>query len=294
MTARIRPVVVLFRPGESDLASLIGLAGRGWEPVAVLNEGSRSLIDRLGAAHIEVIENTANVGLARALNQGIERVFASGADYVMLLDQDTRPPATMMGDLLERAEQAEAGGARLGCIGPRPVDRKAPANGTRAGPSLASVDTVITSGQVIPRAAHEQVGGMWNELFIDYIDHEWCFRARARGLAVLMAEDVVMPHDMGDSAVGPRGHERIVHRSPTRHFHLVRNALWLQRCAHAPRAWRLGELARLGYRIPTYLAASSDRAATLAAIARGLREGFAGPPGQTYCAASASSSASAG
>lgn len=290
MSARIRPVVVLFRPSAADIASLVGLAAGGWNPVAVINEADRSQVVEIAAAGVDTIANTANVGLARALNQGIEHVFASGADYVMLLDQDTRPPASMMAALLERAEQVVAEGGRLGCIGPRPVDRKASARPPSGRAAPTAVDTVITSGQVIPRTAHDEVGGMWNELFIDCIDHEWCFRARARGLSVLMAQDVAMPHDMGDVAVGPRGHESILHRSPVRHFHIVRNALWMQRCAHIPRAWRLGELARLAYLVPTFLAVSTDRRASADAIRRGWREGLVGPPARSYSAASAASS----
>ena len=82
MSAPIRPVVVLFHPAESDIASLVRLAGRGWQPVAVINDGARRHADRLRAAGVELIENAANVGLARALNQGIERVFGAGSDFV--------------------------------------------------------------------------------------------------------------------------------------------------------------------------------------------------------------------
>lgn len=285
MSARIRPVVVLFHPADADIDSLVALSDRGWNPVAVINAASDHAVVRLRTAGIEVVQNPANQGLARALNQGIERVFATGADYVMLLDQDTRPPAGMLGDLLARAERFVAAGGRLASLGPCPADRKVRGHRTGAAGTVRRVDTIITSGQVIPRTAHAAVGGMWNELFIDYIDHEWCFRAGAAGLETVMAEDVAMPHDMGDAAVGPRGHERIVHRSPVRHFHLVRNALWLQRCAHVPMKWRLGELARLAYRIPTFLAVSTNRRASLAAISHALRDGFAGPGSRSYSAA---------
>lgn len=290
MNPRIRPVVVLFHPGESDIASLLELARRGWHPVVVSNGADAGQLETLRAAGIDLIDNAANLGLAHALNQGIAQVFASGASYVMLLDQDTRPPATLMDELLSRAEGFGAGGGKLACIGPRPVDRKAAEGVVPTTAALRSVQTIITSGKLIPRSAFEQIGGMWNELFIDYIDHEWCFRARAHGFDVLMAEDVAMPHDLGDAAVGPRGHERILHRSPVRHYHLIRNALWMRHCAHVPRGWRLAELARLAYRIPTFLAASTDRARSLSEIRRGLRDGLAGPWSRSYSAASAGAS----
>lgn len=296
LSARIRPVVVLFRPGAADIASLLALGEWGWRPVAVSNAAEPHQIEQLRAAGIELIENADNLGLARALNQGIERVFSSGADYVMLLDQDSRPPARMLGDLLERADGFATGGQALGCIGPRPIDRKAISVGENGVTNRGTrpVASVLTSGQVIPRSAYDRVGGMWNELFIDNIDHEWCFRARASGLTVLMACDVPMPHDLGDALVGPPGLQRILHRNPFRHYHIVRNTLWVQRCGHAPLAWRLVELARLAYRLPLYVFATTDRRTSLSSVVRGLRDGIAGPPDRSYSAASAAASPIAG
>lgn len=292
MNERLRPIVVLFHPDDAAVGSLRALAGEGWRPIAVANAIDEARLAALRLADIEVLVNRANIGLARAFNQGIERALEAGADYVLLLDQDTRPPRGMTAALLARAEAYAAAGGRLGCLGPRPVDRKRPQAATIAAPAAAAdpgtrlmpVATIISSGMVIPRAAIERTGGMWNELFIDQIDHEWCFRAAARGLAVLVAADVPMPHDMGDAGIALGGRYKPVHRSPLRHYHIVRNTLWLARCSFIPRRWRIIEAAKLAYRMPAYLVFSSARWRSLAAIARGLRHGLGRPPARTSSA----------
>lgn len=288
----LRAVVVLYHPDAGAIDMVHAIARGGYAPVVIANAISSADLAALRAVGIDVVANTENVGLAIAFNQGIARALASGAAHVMLLDQDTRPPADMAMRLLALAARVEASGRRLGCIGPMPVDRKKPDALTLARPvgsgtdypDLIEVATIISSGMVIPREALMVVGGMWNELFIDQIDHEWCFRARAAGFAVMAATSVAMPHDMGDAGFQVLGRYKPVHRSPVRHFHIVRNTLWLARCSFIPRRWRMVETAKLAARIPSYLLFSVARGRTLRAVLRGLHSGLQSPPGRTLSA----------
>ena len=282
MNNRLRPIVVLFNPDEAAIGSLMELAEAELHPLAVVNAIDADSLARLQLTGIELLVNPSNLGLARAFNQGIERALAGGAEYVMLLDQDTRPPDGMASALLARADRFVASGGQLGCLGPCPIDRKQPkaqafARATRpADPTtgLVPVQTIISSGMLIPSSAILQTGGMWNELFIDHIDHEWCFRAAARGLAVMIAPDIPMPHDMGDDGFAFRGRYKPIHRSPPRQYYLVRNTLWLARCSVIPRRWRIIEACKLAYRVPSYLLFSSARRQSLREIWRGLRHGL--------------------
>lgn len=264
------------------------IARHGYAPLVIVNAIDQAGLDSLGGADIDVLVNADNVGLATAFNQGIDLALASGADHVMLLDQDTRPPADMAARLIALAARVTASGQRLGCVGPVPVDRKKPDARTLAGrvgsptgdPELTAVATLISSGMVIPRAALETVGGMWDELFIDHVDHEWCFRARAAGLGVFAATSVLMPHDMGDEGLRIFGRYKPIHRSPIRHFHIVRNTLWLARCSFIPMRWRLMETVKLAVRIPSYLLFSSAPVQTLHAVLRAIGTGLRRLPGR--------------
>ena len=289
---KLRAVVVLYHPDDEVLEMIVAIARKGYAPVAIANAIDATRLETLRQAGIDVVENTVNMGLAVAFNQGIDHALASGAEYVMLLDQDTRPPDAMADRLVASADRVRASGRQLGCIGPVPVDRKRPGARTigrrsRGGiidPELTDVSTIISSGMVIPRAALETVGGMWNELFIDQIDHEWCFRARAAGFAVVAATGVSMPHDMGDAGIQVFGRYKPIHRSPTRHFYIVRNTLWLARCSFIPLAWRMVETAKLAARIPSYLLVSSARGQTLRLIGQAIASGLRPPPGKTLSA----------
>jgi rhamnosyltransferase len=44
---------------------------------------------------------------------------------------------------------------------------------------------VITSGSFIPISIFNDVGFMREELFIDFVDIDWCLRARAKGYEIV-------------------------------------------------------------------------------------------------------------
>ncbi len=289
---QLRAVVVLYHPNDDAIGMVRAIAYSGYAPIAVVNAIDPVRLAALHDAGVEMVVNDTNIGLAAGFNQGIDRALAAGASHVMLLDQDTRPAPDMAARLVALAVGVEASGQRLGCIGPAPVDRKRPEARTLAAKiagginhdGLVEVATIISSGMVIPRAALEAIGGMWNELFIDHVDHEWCHRARAAGFAVVAATSVAMLHDMGDEGIELFGRYKPIHRSPVRHFHIVRNTLWLARCSFIPPRWRIVETAKLAARIPGYLLFSSARGKTWRAVWRGLSAGLRRPPGQTLSA----------
>lgn len=273
--ARAAIVVVLFHPTADDLANLRRLAQTAAHLVVIVNaladEAAHSLPDANAAT---IVRNERNMGLARALNQGIDTAFGAGADYVLLLDQDSRPPADLLEKMVASFQVIERSpGRRPACAAPLLLDRKA--HKTLSPPEPNS-GTLATSGSLISRTAWESVGPMWEDLFIDGIDHEWCFRARARGFDTMTVPDVVMEHDMGEVGVNLFGRFRPIHRSPLRHYFIVRNTLWLSRRHYIPRGWRLSELVKLLYRAPVYVIVSRDRRRSLRSIGHALLDGVTG------------------
>lgn len=263
-------VVILYHPGADDLANLSRLADWGVRVVVVVNgmaDADRALLPR---SNVQMVENPRNLGLARALNQGIQNAIDAGSRYVLLLDQDSRPTREMFDALCSAAVAIESEGRQLACIAPLLRDRKAKGGASDHAGSVS----FATSGTMLTRAGWARVGPMWESLFIDGIDHEWCFRARARGLETILVRGAVMEHDMGEDGINLFGRYRPIHRSPVRHYFIVRNTLWLARERHIAVRWRFSELTKLVYRIPLYILGSSDRIRTLASIAAAVADGI--------------------
>lgn len=273
--ADIAVAIVLFHPSDSDLDNVRTLATWGVHVVAVVNAISDKQRDKLPSQPgVSIIVNAANLGLARALNQAVGTAIDTGAHFVLMLDQDSRPTTEMMDRLAAAATAIETEGRSLACVAPLLRDRKAVLHDGTSSNDIAGGATFATSGTMLTRKAWFAVGPMWEQLFIDGIDHEWCFRARASGFENVLITDAVMAHDMGEDAINIMGRFRPVHRSPLRHYFIVRNTFWLARKPYIPIRWRLSELVKLGYRIPSYIVFSTKKSLTIRNIFSAVVDGI--------------------
>ena len=259
----VAAVVVLYWPDPETISFIKELNRGGWWLVVVVNSIDEHNRDRLNQiAPRDIIYNRQNLGLAYALNQGCEQAFQSGATHVLLLDQDSRPHRDLPAQLLDDLISLTSNGHAIGAIGPKLVDMKdssgTAGTGNKSHPRFETVDTLATSGSLISRAAFESVGKMYDWLFIDDIDHEWCFRASHGRYAVIRSNRREMIHNMGDGGVTLLGRYRPLHRSPVRHYYITRNTIYLCRQPYVRLGWRVTEALKLWYRIPIYLLISTN------------------------------------
>ena len=148
---------------------------------------------------ITLISNIDNVGVARALNIGIEQATKLGFKWALLLDQDSCIDDDMVQTLIA-AGAAYPDRDRLGVIGSGYRDVNSPLQEQKdeiVGDNWEEVASVITSGSLIPLKAHAAVGAFREEFFIDHVDTEYCFRARAKGYRIIRTRKAIMSHSIG-------------------------------------------------------------------------------------------------
>lgn len=276
----IAAVSVFYRPQDDALDAVRLLAGADIKFIAVVNEVTPAFAAALAAiAGVSVISNDGNIGLASALNQGIRAAMSQpGIDNVLLLDQDSKPTLEMVKALSESMQELIRRGEVPACVAPRLVDRKAPTAEVRSvttggDAEFRIVESVATSGTLVPRQAFERVGLMMDQLFIDSIDHEWCLRALSRGMKPVVAERAVMMHDMGEGAVNLFGRFKPLHRSPVRHYYIIRNNLLMMRLPYVPLKWKIKELFKTARRFIAYLLISNDRRTTFTSMCKAVVHG---------------------
>jgi rhamnosyltransferase len=282
----IAAIVVLYNPPDDMLDRLARIAATADKLIVVVNGASDGLISAIATmSEVRLILNDKNRGLGEAMNQGLADAFTEiDAHFALLFDQDSLPEPGLGRTLRAAFCKAELDGARPAAMGARLIDVK----GTNAhvgrqirsaGPIVA-VPTLATSGTLLSRNAYHRVGPMRADLFVDCIDHEWCFRAAAAGLTSYVVADCTMQHDMGEDGFVFLGRYRPIHRSPFRHYFITRNSLWLVRQRHVPLAWRLREAAKIGPRMLAYCYFSRDRSATIGALSQAIWDGIASKLGE--------------
>jgi rhamnosyltransferase len=152
---------------------------------------------------------------------------ALGYAWVLLLDQDSVPDAGMVESLIGTVASFPEPG-RLAVIGAgfrdvhQPeVRRAAPAEPT----AWEEVESVITSGSLMHLATLEAIGPFREEFFIDYVDSEYCFRARAKGYRVIKTRKPLMSHAIGASTRhAVLGIQKWTsNHSPDRRYYMARN-----------------------------------------------------------------------
>lgn len=280
-------VVVTYNPDFVDLQALLErLTGMVMRVVVVDNGSlpSPEALVRERACHWLPLGD--NLGIAAAQNQGIALARSLGATAVVLFDQDSLPEAGMIDTLADVAEALSTSGVPVAAVGPSYYD-----DGLGKGapefhrPDVAAVrafevDHVIASGSYIPIAVLDRVGGMREELFIDYVDIEWALRARTCGLRSFCARDALMRHQFGVPAV-VMGRRYSAH-SPMRQYYLFRNSIWLWRQGWVPLSWKLRRGPALILRLGFNLLFARPIAAQWRMIWRGVWHGMTGRMGRGH------------
>jgi GT2 family glycosyltransferase len=170
-------------------------------------------------AGIEVMVNPANLGFAAGNNVGIRRALGAGADYVLLLNNDTTVDTAMLGRLVTCAEGADQIGLvspkilyhearnRIWRLGDRahrwlpvpvPIGRDQLDQGQFA--AAFDVDYVPFCGVLIKRTLLETIGLLDERFFFTYEDADFCRRSRDVGYRIVCQPQARMWHKVSLSA----------------------------------------------------------------------------------------------
>lgn len=291
-------VIVSYHPDPAAIADLVRMVMLQVGTVALVDNASNGgwqraigeLLERHGGA---LLGQTHNIGLAAAQNVGIDWARAHGYRYVLLLDQDSEPDAEMV-DALLRALQVLSATGRVAAVGPRFHDprehRDAPfvqigfplnhKSWCAADTPYIPCDFLISSGALIPLAVLDQIGLMDAGLFIDNIDLEWGFRARANGYMLYGVCATTMHHRLGDARhVLPFGRGQIVVHGSPRLYYMMRNRVLLYRMPHVPGVWKAQDMPRVLAKLFLFGVLIGPRRCNLRCMLRGLWDGLRGRRG---------------
>ena len=86
---------------------------------------------------------------------------------------------------------------------------------------------IITSGSLVLTSAWKNIKGFWEYLFIDEVDHEFCYRLRAYGYRIIQIQSCCIDHIIGTpNEKKILGHHfNPTHHTPTRRYYMTRNSI---------------------------------------------------------------------
>ncbi len=228
-------VVVLYYPDESELLrnirSYLGqtavLYAIDNTPDAATRSATQQLLAQLQDDRLQYLPNDRNEGIAAALNKAARMAIAKDCSWLLTMDQDSYFDEQAIRQYTECLSTVFDQQPATAIV--------APAINTPAGETAvySKVVSVITSGSMIRLSTWEQLGGFDEKLFIDEVDHEYCYRVQAQGYEVIQLTQVVLHHQLGRKKTsGYFGtiarRNRTIH-SPLRVYFMVRNYLYVRK-----------------------------------------------------------------
>ncbi|HVS75741.1 MAG TPA: glycosyltransferase family 2 protein, partial [Steroidobacteraceae bacterium] len=248
-------VVVTYFPGVECAENLAALA-RQVACLLIIDNGSseetlQPVVEAARRLSATLVRLKVNLGIAAALNVGLRLARERGYSWLATFDQDSRATAAMietMAQALGRYPQPN----RVAVVAPRHVDRligfTVAERGSEArGRGWRVIPSVMTSGNLVRLDAAVVVGGFDERLFIDFVDHDFCFRLRRRGFRVLEATDAMLLHSLGSMERRLLLIKRVTvtHHAAIRRYYISRNrlVLWRRYWRHEP-VWVLRDVRR--------------------------------------------------
>jgi rhamnosyltransferase len=232
-----------------------------------------------------------NFGIGYAQNFGIKLAINDKFGYVLLSDQDSIYPDNYVKRMLLGCSVNPEIGAIAPAFVDLNVDNGEPSFVFSMGPLFVTrkvtegtydIFHAIASGLLIKTVALIEVGLMNEELFIDWVDLEWCWRLRSAGFRLIGDSSVSIDHILGDRSLNI-GFRNVPIRSHIRHYYITRNAFHLAlRTPYLSRAQRLV----LGARSMKYLIGfpilGGENLLNFRYVFLGLFHGIVGRLGRVY------------
>lgn len=212
---RILVVLVLYRTGLNESETYQSLARSALtsprlsdlDLLVYDNSESARPLPEPDVVHYTYIHDPRNSGIAAAYNAALKMTSLTGAEWLLLLDQDTRLPEHFLTRLFSRIEQLSQNSEVVAVVpkvqsGKRSISPSFVKIGWRLKPvprdytGIASTRvTAINSGALIRCSFLTRIGGFDERFSIDYLDH-WLFQQiHAASRSVYISEEVI-DHDL--------------------------------------------------------------------------------------------------
>lgn len=237
---KVAVIIVLYNPDTNDIDNVRRIAQ--YNVGFVVDNSLIPFMDGETIGNMSYICNKANIGIAKAQNVALREILKGDYEYVVFLDQDTRVVVDYPLQIAMEFSRIDNG--RLAVLGPQVV------NAVTGGQYASAIHKyeisengfslrkhIISSGSCMSINALKDVGLMWGELFIDYVDFEWCWRAASKGYQCGVTSHLQISHHVGQRELSI-GKYKVIISAQQRYFYQYRNFIWLIQKKYVPLQWK--------------------------------------------------------
>jgi GT2 family glycosyltransferase len=233
-------VITLNWNGKDDTIECIESLKKLYYPnfqIVVVDNGSTDgsvLALRVEYPDITIIENKRNLGYAEGFNAGLKYAYQHGADYFLILNNDTTIDPDALAELVKVAEQNDRIGFVSGKVYSYEKPQRLQTAGRNSDPILIVGSDVgakeVDHGQydevreydfvddvflLVRRRVFEEVGGYDPLFFLMCEEADWCVRVRKAGFKIMYTPHAKIWHkgNLGPSSGISKIHQFYLARS---------------------------------------------------------------------------------
>ena len=272
---KLAAIAVLYNP---DLNALVRNLLSYADDVEQILLFQNSKIDVLNAPQllpfadkIQYVGYGENVGIAKALNFGIQWAMDNDYSHLLTLDQDSYFLDGHLKKFRERIKQSTISNVGIYAANPNIQNNKS----YESESSTVEISVAITSGSIFPVEVFQKYGFFEDDLFIDCVDHEFCYRIKTMGESkALVFTEIVLMHEIGYPTKIAFG-LTTSNYSAFRTYYLIRNHIIMWR--RYPTLFKAKTVLIKYYiclRILKILIGEKNKRAKINAINRGIMDGI--------------------
>ncbi|MFT4152584.1 glycosyltransferase [Parafilimonas sp.] len=173
------------------------------------------------------LPNSKNEGIGAALNLAAANALKDNYQWLLTMDQDSYFAEEDRNKYFSFFQQQISANKNIGVAAPS-HKRKL----QTIAKEYSEVNAVITSGSIVNLNAWQQVNGYNENLFVDEVDADFCYRVKLHKYKILLLNNIFLQHQLGKKTnSGYLGfiakRKRTIH-SPLRVYYMVRNYLFVK------------------------------------------------------------------
>ena len=289
---KVASIMVTYNPEEEVIENVKSIIQSSERLIIIDNGSSSNSKDILNLlqkeSKVTFIYNQKNMGLGHALNQGINYILhspdLSKIEWIATFDQDSNVGKGYFTKMLASYE-AHHKKEEVAIIAPNWTEEKLLNQETASKEEMIQLEekkTVITSGSLVKREIFTEIGLFEEEYFIDFLDHEFCLRARKHGYKIFMVPQVTMVHNLGDTKQHKLLHSNVMatNHNYIRRYYITRNRLYTyKKYFHSEKEWIKEDFIATAKEFIIILLFEQDRGKKLGSMFKGLFDAFTGKKG---------------
>lgn len=223
---RIAAVTIVYHPSKTVIENILSYYSAVDELYIMDNSAVRNdfITEKLSNTNICYFHDGNNRGIAERLNHAATLAISKGFNWLLTMDQDSYFDEGAVEQYKKNIEHFE-GKEQTAVFGVNYAKPDSEAN------TFKEVPILITSGSIINLEKIKLLGNFDENLFIDEVDSEYCYRARTHKFKIIECSQIFLHHQLGEILMGRslksgKLTPRRLH-APIRMYYMVRNCYYV-------------------------------------------------------------------